>query len=154
MVAKYAPTKIVMDTGGLGLKIAEELRRRRQLPIHEADKKRKFENVAFLNDYMMQGKFFAKKDSVFAQDSYRVQIDYEKTTPDRLVVRSGFHSDIIDAVLYAFKESPAYSYTPEKVKPKYGTTAYYEEQVTEMEQAAMDYFSQQEELGLQGEEYL
>lgn len=154
LVRKYDPSKIVMDQGGLGLKIAEEFRRRKHIAVHEADKKRKFENCAFLNDYLLQGKFFAKSASLFAQDSYRVQIDFEKTTPDRLVVRTGFHSDIIDAVLYAFKESPAYTYTPEKKKPKAGTPGWYEEQEDEMEQAALNYFNEQAQIGLQDEDYL
>lgn len=147
-IARYNPSKIVMDTGALGIKIAEELRRRFHIPVHEADKKRKFENVTFLNGYLDEGKFFAKKDSRFAQDSYRVQIDWEKSTPDRLVVRAGFHSDIIDAVLYPFKESPAFTYTKPVEKPKPGTKEFYDQEVSDMEQAAIDYFTEQENAGL------
>lgn len=119
--SRYDISKIVMDTGGLGAKIAEEITRRKHIPIMAADKKRKFENVAFLNDYLRLGKFKAVRTSQFAQDSYMVQIDYEKTTPDRLIVKNSFHSDVIDAVLYAFRESPAFTYQQELEKPKWGT---------------------------------
>ena len=105
MIRLYQPTKIVMDTGGLGAKVAEELRRRKGLPIEAADKKRKMENVAFLNDWLRLGRFKAKKGSIFANDSLKVQIDWDKSTPDRLAVKPGFHSDIIDAVLYADRKS-------------------------------------------------
>ena len=142
---RYDIAKIVMDEGALGKKIGEELRRRKQLPITAADKARKMENVAFLNDYLRLGKFKAKKESRFAQDSYQVQIDHEKTTPDRLVVKKGFHSDIIDAVLYAFKESPSFTYTPPIIKPKYGTPEWAEAEITEMERAAIDHFEKLEE---------
>lgn len=144
MMNKYAITKIVMDEGGLGKKVAEEIRRRKHIPVQPADKLRKMENVAFLNDYLRLGKFKANKNSRFAQESYQVQIDWEKTTPDRLVVKKGFHSDIIDAVLYAFKESPAFTYTAPKPKYQPGTKEWADEQVTEMEQRAQDHFEQME----------
>lgn len=140
LIAKYSVVKVVMDEGALGKKIAEELRRRRQLPIHPADKLRKIENVALLNDYLRQGKFKAKKDSRFVSDSYQVQIDYEHSTPDKIVVKKGFHSDIIDAVLYSFKESPAWTYRDPPYKPKYGTEDWAKEEVTRMEREAEEHF--------------
>lgn len=144
---RYELSKIVIDTGGLGLKIAEEIRRRKSIPVIAADKKRKFENVAFLNDYLRLGKFKAKKNSRFAQDSYMVQIDWEKTTPDRLVVKDSFHSDIIDSVLYAFKESPAWAFkTADSPAPKWGTKEWAEKESDQMERDAEEYFLKQEEL--------
>jgi hypothetical protein len=145
MMKKYDIAKIVMDEGALGKKIAEEIRRRKHIPVHPAEKARKMENVAFLNDYLRLGKFKARRDSRFAQDSYQLQIDYEKSTPDRCVVKKGFHSDIIDSVLYAFKESPAFTYQPERKKPKVGTPEWGKEQESEMELAALEHFTAQEE---------
>jgi Phage terminase large subunit/Terminase RNaseH-like domain len=118
---KYNVDKMVIDEGGLGKKLAEELRRQHQLPVQAADKARKHENIAFLNDALRTGRFKAKKDSRFAADSYLVEIDVNKTTPERIRVSDSYHSDIIDAVLYAFKESPAFSWTPPEVKPKVGS---------------------------------
>lgn len=144
--AKFKPTKLPTDEGALGKKIAEELRRRLHIPLIPADKTRKMENVALLNDYLRRGKFKAKRDSRFAQDSYRVQIDWDKSKPDKIVVKAGFHSDIIDAVLYAFKESPAFTYEAPKVKPKPGTREYAEEQAREMFEKAQEHFLEQAEL--------
>lgn len=141
---RYDIQKIVMDTGGLGAKIAEEYTRRKHIPVMAADKARKFENVAFLNDWLRLGKFKAKRNSQFAQDSYMVQIDWDKTTPDRLVVKSGFHSDIIDSCLYAFKECLAFTYSKPIDQPKYGTKEWADQQVTEMEEKALEYFENQE----------
>lgn len=129
---RYPITKMVIDEGGLGKKIAEEIRRRYQIPVLPADKARKIENVALLNDAIRMGTFKAKKTSRFAQDSYQLQIDHDKTTPDRIVVKKGFHSDIIDAALYAFKESPAYTYEPPKSRTKPGTAEWGKEQEDEM----------------------
>ncbi len=45
-------------------------------------------------------------------------------SPDKIKVSDRFHSDVIDAVLYAFKFSPAYSYVKPQEKPQYGTQAW------------------------------
>lgn len=142
---KYDIAKMLIDEGGLGKKIAEEMRRRHHIPVHAADKVRKMENVAFLNDALRTGRFKAKKDSRFAQDSYLVEIDRDKSTPDRIKVKDNFHSDIIDAVLYAFKESPAYAYQVPlpALKPK--SKEWYDKEVSDMEQAAIDHFTALEE---------
>ncbi len=145
MQAKYDIAKIVIDAGALGKKIAEELRRRKQIPIEAADKTRKFENIAFLNEWLRLGRFKAKNNSTFAQDSYMLQIDQDATTPDRIVTKKGFHSDIIDAVLYAFKESPAFTYQKQPDKPKPNTPEWYEQEVSDMEQKAIEFFNRQEE---------
>ena len=141
MCRRYDIAKIVMDEGALGKKIAEEIRRRKHIPVQPADKMRKMENVAFLNDYLRQGKFKAKRDSRFAKDSELVQIDWEKSSPDRIVVKSGFHSDIIDSVLYAFKESPAFTFSPIKEGPKPYSKEWFEKEVSDMEEAAVEHFT-------------
>lgn len=142
---KYNPDKTVMDAGALGKKIHEELTRRKHLPIQAADKARKMENIALLNEWLRLGRFMAPKDSRFAQDSYQVQIDHDKTTPDKIVVKKGFHSDIIDSVLYAFRESPAFTYKVPKDKPKYGTPKWAQEEADAMEEAAEEFFRSQEQ---------
>jgi hypothetical protein len=104
-IKKYNPIKVVMDTGGLGKKIAAELQSRRELPIVAAEKSRKIEFLALLDDALKTGKFFAKSNSRFAEDSFIVEWDHDKTTPDRKVIKDDPHSDIIDAVLYGYREA-------------------------------------------------
>jgi hypothetical protein len=147
---RYDISKCVIDEGGLGKKIADELRRRYAIPLQAADKVRKFENLALLNDALRRGHFKAKKNSRFAQDTYLVEIDRDRTTPDKIRLKEGFHSDIIDAVLYAFRESPSYAYEPPSIKPKRGTPEWAIEEVSRMEQDALEYFEnrEKEEQGL------
>lgn len=142
---KYEITKIVMDEGGLGKKLAEELRRRYGVPIQPADKLRKQENVELLNDQMRVGRFKAKKDSQFALDSYKVQIDWDKSTPSRIVVKKKPHSDIIDAVLYAFKETYAFAAQPIEKKPVYGSKEWAEAQEDSMWEAELNGHMQAEQ---------
>lgn len=137
---KYDISKMIMDMGGLGKKIGEEMIRRYHIPVEAADKTRKMENIELLNDALRRGHFKAPAKSRFAQDSYLVEIDRDKSTPDRIKVSDRFHSDIIDSVLYAFKFSPAYAYSPEPEKPKYGSKAWAEAQTKAMWEAAMDHF--------------
>jgi hypothetical protein len=147
-------SKIVMDEGALGKKIGEEIRRRHGIPVTAADKMRKQENVEILNDNLRTGKFKAKEKSRFAQDSYIVQIDWDKSTPDRIVVKKKPHSDIIDAVLYAFKESPAFAWEAPKPTLRPGSKEWAEAQQSAMWDAAQSHFEKEaEHLRRIGEEY-
>lgn len=143
---KYNPDKMVIDEGGLGKKLAEEMRRRYQIPVQAADKARKQENVEILNDTLRLGRFKAKGASRFAKDSYLVQIDWDKSSPGKIVIRKNPHSDIIDAVLYAFKESPAFTYEAPPKKPAIGTKEWAEAQETGMFDAEMDKMREEQEV--------
>jgi hypothetical protein len=142
---KYDVDKIVMDAGALGKKIAEELIRRHQIPVEAADKLRKQENVEFLNDALRLGKFKAKSASRFAQDSYLIQIDWDKSTPDKIVIKKQPHSDIIDAVLYAFKVSPAYTYQKPVILPAYGSKAWAKQQEEDMFEKTLEKLQEQQD---------
>lgn len=142
LAIEYPISKMIMDEGALGKKAAEELRRRKHLPIQPADKTRKQENVEILNDCLRRGRLKAKSASRFAQDSYLVQIDWDKSTPERIIIKKNPHSDIIDSVLYAFKESPAFTYVATVDKPKYGTKEWAEAQQSQMFEAAQTHFQE------------
>lgn len=129
---KYDAHKIMMDEGGLGKKIAEDIRTRFGCPLEPADKAKKQDNVEFLNDDLRLGRFKAKKDTRFVSDSYLVQIDWSKSTPKRIQLKKDPHSDIIDAVLYAYRESYSFTHKIEPEKPKYGSEAWAKAQSSEM----------------------
>ena len=138
MQKKYDAYKIVMDMGALGKKIAEDYTERFGVPLVAAEKDKKQSNVELLNDAMRTGKFKAKSASRFAQDSYLIQIDWDKSTPNRIVIKKKPHSDIIDAVLYAFKESYGYTHRPEAPKPKPGTKEWADAQQNSMFEAELE----------------
>lgn len=142
---KYNISKMVIDQGGLGKKIAEELRRRKQIPVLPADKARKMEHIAFLNDALRTGRFKAKQDSKFAQDCFLVEIDRDKTTPDKIKVSEKYHSDAIDSTLYSFVESPAYSFLAEPEKPKQHTKEWYLAQEDEMFNSVVEQLKREKE---------
>lgn len=132
------------DTGGLGLKVAEDLKSRYGIPLTAADKRDKMANYKFLNNAMRTGVFKAKKESRFAQDCNILERDDDKSTPDKIVVRG--HSDIVDATLYAFKLSPAYNYVAPIPKTKPGTPEYLKEQEDLHVKAAIDQVKRQKDM--------
>jgi hypothetical protein len=143
-IERYNPQAIVMDTGGLGKKIAEELRRRYALPIKAAEKVRKYEFLELLNDALRTGRFFAKKSSHFCHDSMLLEWDREKCTGDKRVISESFHSDIIDAALYAYREALHWLHVPEKPKSKVGTTQWMKEEQERMEAHVLEQLNRDE----------
>lgn len=137
VINRFNPLKVVMDCGGLGKKIAEEMRKRYTLPIVAAEKDRKFANIEILNDAMRIGRFFAKKESQFAQDCGRIKWETDLVNPEKPKISNTFHSDATDATLYAFREALHWLSDPAPVKIVHGSTAWYNQQVKEMEEHAL-----------------
>lgn len=131
VITEYDPHRIMVDSGGHGcIKMAEEIRTQFNIPAEAAIKKEKQQTVTFLNDTLRLGRFKAKKTSRFVEDSYLVEIDWEKSTPEKIVLKNSFHSDIIDAVIYAYRVSPFYNYKPAEIEPQPGTKEYDEKQAS------------------------
>jgi len=122
---KYPFSRVVGDPGGGGKKLIESLKQRYPIPFITADKQGKIANYGLLNNALRTARFFAKRTSRFAQDCNLLEKDRDKSTPERTVVKG--HSDSVDSVLYAFRESPYYNYMPPPKKPKPGTKEYDDE---------------------------
>ena len=103
--ARYQPRRMVADTGGLGKKVVLEMRKRWGVSVDPADKTRKLEHLALLNDDLRTGRFRARAESRFAQDSQLITWD-----PDHrgAKISDSYHSDIADAVLYAHRAAAHY----------------------------------------------
>lgn len=118
----YTFSAIEADPGGGGKKLIESLKQRYPWPMNVADKLGKIANYGHLDNALRAGRFFAKKDSRFAQDCNLLEKDKDKSTPEKIEVKG--HSDSVDSVLYPFKKSPAYGYVPPIPIPKPGTAEY------------------------------
>lgn len=148
---KYDISKIVIDTGGLGKKIAEEMGKRYLIPMVAAEKHRKFEYIELMNDALRTGKLKIKAQSHFAQDANKVEWNLDKSTPDKKVISDRFHSDICEAVLYAWRESYSYTFKKE-VKTKPGSSEWFKEEEDRMFQSEFEKLKKQQE-DVQGEKY-
>jgi hypothetical protein len=131
---KYNPVKIVMDAGALGKKIQEEIRQRHSLHVDAAEKARKSEFIALFNDDLRTAKFKAGLNSRFEEDSYLVQWDY--SNPERPTISTGYHTDIGDAVLYAWRECK--HFYEKVVAPPPPTQSEYMQSLEEKEAEAME----------------
>lgn len=148
---KYQPLAIVMDFGGLGKKIGEELSARWGLNVEAAEKERKHEHIELLNDAMRSGRFYAQKDSTFAHDC--MLVEWDKTNPEKWKISDRFHSDAGDMVLYGYRKALHWLHEPApppKAKP--GTEAWMAKQVEEMEAQAEEDVRQAKMERLQDEE--
>lgn len=141
---KYQFCKVVADPGGGGKKLIESLKPRYLIPMDLADKLGKIANYGLLNNALRTGRFFARSDSRFAQDCNLLERDRDKSTPERTVVKG--HSDAVDSCLYAFKESPAYGYTPPPEPLKPGTLEWAQDQENRMRQALYEQVKQEQEV--------
>jgi phage terminase large subunit len=149
-IKKYQPLKVVLDTGGLGKKIAEELRKRFSLPVVAAEKARKFEFIEILNDALRTGKLKAKANSTFAEDARKLEWDRDVRNPDKPKVKDTFHSDVVDAVLYAFREALHWLYRPEPPKIVKGSVAWMKQQEDAMWEEASKNLNTQKDEALEG----
>lgn len=139
IISKYKPLSVVMDSGGGGKKLMEDINKRYSLAIKPADKANKAGHIEVLNDALRTGRFKAKADSRFVADSLEVEWDKDKSTPDRLVISDHFHSDICDAVQYAYTRCLAYLAVPDPLPaPKYGTREYFEQEEQRMKARAAE----------------
>lgn len=120
----YHCVKKVIDAGALGKKITEEIVQRYSIMLEPAEKQRKIEFIELMNSDLRSGTLKAKRSSRFAEDCRLVQWDRDKSTPDRLKVSDVYHSDINDAVLYAYREARHFLYEAPKPKHHRNTDEY------------------------------
>ena len=125
----YNPIRMVMDAGALGKKIQEELRMRHGLHLEAAEKTRKVEFIELLNDDLRTEKFKAFEGSIFQEDCVLVQWDKDSKlrNPEKPKISDTYHSDICDAVLYAWRECRHYLSEKPSEPVKEGTNEYMKE---------------------------
>lgn len=131
---KYEPVKMVMDAGALGKKIQEEILQRYQINIDAAEKSRKHEFISLFNDDLMTGAFKAIPDTRFEEDCNLVQWDYDN--PEKPVISRRYHSDVVDATIYAWRECRHY-FKPEP-KAQKPTVDQYMKELEELEAEEME----------------
>jgi hypothetical protein len=134
--AKYSPIKMVMDSGALGKKIQAEIQQRHSIPLEAADKNRKLEYIELLNDDLRTGKLMALPGTRFEEDCGLVQWDYDN--PEKPEISDAYHSDITDAVLYAWRECKHYIKADKDFKPPQKDSIAYMQLLEDKEAEAME----------------
>ena len=151
MEARLGPLAIVLDFGGLGKKIAQELTSRWGLKVEAAEKERKLEHIELLNDAMRTGRFHAKKGSRFAQDC--MLVEWDKSNPEKPKISDRYHSDACDMALYGYRKALHWLSTPvEAPPPAEGSDAWATQEQNRMREAAEE-ASRQRQRAQQTDEY-
>lgn len=143
--AKHNVHKVVID--GANKQAVEEIQKRHQIPLIPADKRGKEDFIEIMNSELIQGK--VKVNQLLGEP---LMTEWQnlvwKMKNDKPVLpkkeNPACDNHLADATLYAWRF--CYQYLSEKPvpKPAYGTPAWAEQEVTDMEQAAIDYFTEQE----------
>ena len=156
----YNPVRMVMDAGALGKKIQEEIRHRHSIPVEAAEKHRKLEFITLLNDDLRTGKFKAIPGTRFEEDSYLTQWDY--SDPNKPKISDIYHTDIGDAVLYAWRECKHYFFEASEANLSRNSAQYMEaleakeaEEVENRKHADFDHTDVQDwaDLGIDNDDY-
>ncbi len=105
LIAKYRPVSVVIDAGGLGLMIANGMRKA-GVPVKDAKKVDKGAFIKMFNSDLRTGKIRVRPDSGWARDARLVEKDAKAFQKGKLDERAGgYHSDILDAALYSWREA-------------------------------------------------
>lgn len=123
IIDAYQPTNIVMDTGGLGKSIAEEMRKRFGIPVKAAEKKEKMANIELFNGDLQRG--------MIEIDSKNIDLIDQMNTlqkADNGLENPNMSNDNCDATLYAWRECKNYIYQEPMPKLDKDSNQYMEEQ--------------------------
>ncbi len=143
-MARHKPLATVLDFGGLGKKIAQELTQRWSLKVEAAEKERKLEHIELLNDSLRSGLFHAKKDSQFAKDC--MLVEWDRSNPEKPKISERFHSDAADSVLYAHRRAKQWLFTPEATPlPRPGSTDWQAAQNARQKAMIAEYWQKRDE---------
>jgi phage terminase large subunit len=115
-VKKYAPYVCVIDAGALGKKISFELSTRHQLTLVAAEKERKAEYIALMNDDMHNGRIKIKAKSRLAQEMQMLCWDQEYFDSGKFIENPDFDNHLCDSALYAWRWAYHYLYRESKEK--------------------------------------
>lgn len=113
---KYEPTRMVIDSGALGKKIAEEIRNRHSLPVIAAEKSRKQEYIELMNDAFRTGLIKVRKGLRIIDEYSLLQWKYSDDKLRRWEDES-MENHRADAALYIWREARAY--LSDTTKPEY-----------------------------------
>ena len=125
---RYAFDRIVVDQGGLGKMIVQELSQRYQLPLHAAEKSDKAGMIKFMNSDLKSGRVKVLAGDDWTKEAQILQWDETHRRED-----GRFQNHVTDCVLYAYRESRHWLSREEIAPPKSGTSEFYAKLESDLE---------------------
>jgi len=122
-IDRYDPVRCIIDGGGLGKKISEELQQRFGIPFESAEKTRKQEFIELMNDSLRTGRLQILEGLPLIEEMGLLQWSYNNDG-DKRTEDSRFPNHLCDATLYAWRESRAYAFQEKPAEVKPGSAAW------------------------------
>lgn len=117
---RRAYSRLVIDTGGLGVMIAQDLQTRYGFPLEAAKKEERAAGIAGVNADMHEGRVKIHVSDPLVEEIRVLQWDEQKKNFD-----DRYEDHLCDAFLYAYRAAFHYRATKAKARPSYGTDAYW-----------------------------
>ena len=140
--AKYDIHKVVID--GANKQAVEEIQKRHQLPLITADKTGKEDFIEIMNAELILGRIKVHKQLGAGLITEWQNLIWKEKSNKR-VENPACDNHLSDACLYIWRYSYQYLSKAAPVMHKYGSAAWAEQEVNDMEQAAIDHFTALEE---------
>lgn len=112
MRTKYHNAPIIVDTGGLGKKIGQDLLHRYKLNILPAEKSEKGGWIHTMRDSLHRGDLKIRANSHAVQEMRLVQWSEKQDAFDP----KGYHPDLLDALLYSYRSVHNYINSQKEVR--------------------------------------
>ena len=90
----------VIDTGGLGKKVTQEISDRYEVHLIPAEKSEKMTYIEILKAEIESGNVLFRKGSALRKEMERIIYTLDR---EKIDDKKGYHSDLLDAALYAFR---------------------------------------------------
>lgn len=138
---KYDIHKVVID--GANKQAVEEIQKRHQIPLITADKAGKADFIEIMNAELILGRIkVQEKLGAKLIDEWSNLVWKEKG--NKREENPACDNHLADACLYAWRYCYQYLSVAATTKPAYKSKEWYDAQVNDMEQAAIEYFTNQE----------
>jgi hypothetical protein len=104
LIEEWNPDVIIGDLGGLGKAYAVQFEQRYEIPIHPANKRDKRGTIEYVADALRTGKLLSHKDNTTLHNEWSSLV-WDDNHED---IADGQDDHEADAVMYGFKETPAF----------------------------------------------
>lgn len=134
--------KVIIDEGGLGKAIAEELRVRYQIPCEPAKKTNKRAYIELFNSELKEGRILVSEDNPVIDEWNSLLWD-----DSRKIEKPGLPNDVADSILYAWRESYYYLEQEEDKPPVPGSDEFFRQEEERILKSKQQHYRQRENEG-------
>lgn len=134
-------TRVVMDTGALGNLIADEITKRHDIPIHPAEKSKKYDMVEAMDDDLRHGRIRVHPQDCKDLVEEWQMLQWDQKEGGRRIEDARFPNHCADSALYGWRECLHWIKDSRKKRPKRGSEEHWSEEEKRMLEVAKKRFT-------------